>query len=153
MSSYVFDNVKLKLAKGEITFFAVPDGAYKLALVTSAAFQNIENGALSDNEFWSDVSGTEITQNINYNTQGYNGHQDLKNVGLLEVDVNGLTQLKISATDISFPISKIDADGVIIYRNDINKTLIEAIHFGQKVSSNNGVFIIELSKNGWIRIH
>ena len=153
MSSYTFDRVKLAVAKGELTFFAVNDGDFRLALVTSAAFDNMANGALSDSILWSDVEYTEITQDANYNTDGYTGHQQLTSVGLLEVDVNGLTQLKVSASDISFPISTIDADGAIIYKNDSRLTLIEAIDFGGKVTSNNGVFILELSKLGWIRIH
>jgi len=153
MSSYTFDRIKLAIAKGELTFYNVNDGDFKLALVTSAAFDNMATGALSDSILWSDVEHTEITQDVNYNTEGYDGHQDLKSVGLLEVDVDGLTQLKVSASDMTFPISQIDADGAIIYKNDSQLTLIEAIDFGGKVSSNNGVFIIELSKNGWIRIH
>lgn len=153
MSSYTFDRVKLAVAKGELTFYNVLDNDFYLALVTSAAFDNMENGALSDSILWSDVQHTEITQNVNYNTEGYTGHQGLKSVGVLEVDVDGLTQLKVSATDISFPISKIDADGAIIYKNDSHLTLVEAIDFGGKMSSNNGVFILELSTKGWIRIH
>jgi len=150
--SYTFNKIKLKMAKGELKFYGIPDGGFKLVLVTSAAFENQETGALSDNEFWGQVSGTEITQDGGYNTDGYTGHQDLINIGTQEVDVNGLTQLKVSATDISFPVSTIDADGAIVYKNDTNKTLIEAIEFDVKQISNSGVFYINLSKNGWIRI-
>lgn len=155
MASYTFDSIKLKIAKGEITFYGIPDGGFKLALVTSAAFASPTTGNLSDNEFWNDsvVSATEITEDANYNNTGYTGHQDLTNIGIVEVDVDGFTQLKVSANDISFPVSQIDADGAIVYKNDTNKTLIEAIHFGGKISSNNGVFILDLSTQGWIRIH
>jgi len=153
MSSYVFDTVKIRIARGEITFYNIPDGGYRLALVTSAAFANMSTGALSDKVTWEDVKHTEITQDVNYNSEGYNGHQKLKNIGLYEEDVDGFTQLKISATDISFPISTINADGAIIYKDDSHLTLIEAIDFGGKISSNNGVFLLELATKGWLRIH
>ena len=104
MSTYVFDGVKLKVAKSELSFYGVPDGGFKLALVTSAAFENSETGSLSDEDYWSGVSGTEITENSAYFTTGYTGHQDLNSVGLLEVDSGGYTQIKVSASDISFVV-------------------------------------------------
>jgi len=152
MSTYVFDNVKSLMAKSQLSFYGVPDGGFKLALVTSAAFTNSETGSLSDEQYWSGVSGTEITEDSAYFTVGYTGHQDLNSVGLLEVDSGGYTQIKVSANDISFPVSKIDADGAIIYKNDTNKTLIIAIDFGEKKRSSDGVFNMGMSENGWIRI-
>jgi hypothetical protein len=151
MAGYVFDTVKLKVLKAEITF-DVPDGTYKAALVTSAAFIDFGTGALSDKEFWSEVSGTEITEDSTYNTVGYNGPENINNSGFTEVDVFGFTQQIVSADDISYPVSTIDADGVIIYRNDASGTLINAIHFGQKISSSQGVFNMPFSTDGYIKI-
>tara|TARA_Y100000310_G_C20704329_1_gene833671 strand:- start:39256 stop:39717 length:462 start_codon:yes stop_codon:yes gene_type:complete len=153
MASYTFDGVKLKVAKGEMIFFGVSDGDFKMALVTSGVFENQSTGAMSDSTVWDDVSACEITENVNYNTVGYTGPVDLTNVGTLEEDVNGFTQLKVSAIDVSYPVSQIDADGAVVYKNDASKTLVEAIHFGSKISSNNGVFNVNISNNGWIRIH
>lgn len=154
MSSYKFDSVPLKIAKGQITFYGVVDGDYKLALVTSAAFDNLSTGSLSNFSTWNEVSGTEINVvGSGYNSTGYTGLQSLEGVGLLEVDVNGFNQLKVSANDITFPLSTIDANGAIIMKNDADKTLINAIDFGAKKPSNNGAFVVNLSKDGWIRIH
>lgn len=152
MSSYVFDHVKEKMAKGELTFDA-PDGAYKLALVTSAVFDDFANGALSDAEGWyADLSGYEITEDSNYNTAGYTGHQNLINLGFIETDVAGFTDIKVSATDIVFPISTIDADGAVVYKDDTNGTLIVAIDFGGRIISNNGTFQVNTSQKGFLKI-
>lgn len=151
MGSYVFDHVKLKIAQSNLSFKNVTDGSFKLVLVTSGVFDDFNNGALSNETSWDDISEYEISE-PDYNTDGYTDSIDLNDVGTLEVDVGGFTELKISATDISIPVSKIDACGAIIYKNDEDNTLISAIDFGGKVSSNNGVFVINLSTNGWLRI-
>ena len=41
MASYTFDRVKLAVAKGELTFYGVSNGDFKLAWVTSAAVENV----------------------------------------------------------------------------------------------------------------
>jgi len=153
-TSYVFDHVKMMVAKGQIIFYNIPDGGFKLALVTSAAFDNFSAGAFSDYEYWNDVSAAEINvTGSGYSSKGYTGPESLVNNGTSEEEVNGFTQVKVSATDMSYPISTIDADGAVVFKNDSTCTLITAIHFGEKKSSNNGSFIIDLSTEGWIRIH
>jgi len=153
-TSYVFDHVKLLIAKGELKFYNIPADGFRLALVTSAAFDNFATGAFSDYMYWNQVSGSEINApGSGYNYTGYTGPESLINNGTLEEDVDGFTQLKVSASDIAYPISTIEADGAVVYKNDAQGTLVTAIHFGEKKSSNNGSFIIDLSTDGWIRIH
>ena len=62
-----------------------------------------------------------------------------------------LDDVYISATDISFPISTIDANGAVVFKNDTSGTLVNAIDFGSKISSNNGVFQVPVS-NGFVKI-
>ena len=85
-ASYKFDKVPLKVAQKDLTLDSVVDGTYVLVLVTSAVFDNFGTGALSDNEYWYDISGTEINVvGSGYNSDGYTGPDDLINVGTYEV--------------------------------------------------------------------
>jgi hypothetical protein len=149
MASYIFDGVKLKIFTGNMDFeFA--DGDLKLALVTSAVFANWNTGALSDSDYWYELSAYEITEDSNYNTSGYS-QQDLNNVGLNEIDVNGFTHLVVSADDINFAISTIDAYGAVIYES-ADESLVVAVNFNSLVSSNNGTFNIPLSTTGVLKL-
>lgn len=149
MASYTFDSLKSKMATAEITF-DVPDGSYKVALVTSAVFANPSTGALSNSEFWNEVSAYEITEDVNYNTESYVGPENMTNVALIETDNSGYTNVNISATDIVYPISTIDANGAVVYRTSDGR-LICAVDFGVKRISNQGTFTVALS-NGFLQL-
>ena len=150
MSSYTFDHLKEKMAKAEINFDVV-DGAYKVALVTSAVFENEETGSMSDYTSWSEVSAYEISEDAGYNSISYVGSENINNIGFVNINNGGYTTVKLSASDVVYPISTIDANGAVIYANDANKTLICAVDFGRKIISNNGTFTISLS-NGFLQL-
>ena len=152
MASYTFDQIKVNVAIGAFDMSNVPDGAYKVALVTSAVFADEATGSLASETSWDDISQHDITNSASYNNEGYTGAVDITNVGILSGAVNGFVQVKISATDVVFPQSQIDADGAVIYKNDVNKTLYQAMDFGGKQSSNNGIFTIPMADNGFLRI-
>lgn len=160
MSSYVFDQIKPLVSEGNINF--VQSGLFYIALVDETAFADFTTGALSDFAEWSDISANhEIINNPALNSVGYQ-ILPLNNVSSTDVDVNGFTQTLIEADDIIYQASKIDAYGAVVFMNDnggvdgggqpiYNGTLVTALDFGGRVSSNNGIYTISLS-GGFLRI-
>jgi len=161
MSSYVFDDIKNLVAKGQIVF-EVPDNTFYLALVNEEVFMDFTNGSLSNSKRWSDISDNEINASgSSLNNSGYE-IRPLLGVTVDNVDVNGFTHTIVKAADVNYQISTIDAYGAVIFKNDegsvnpdgshnYDGTLINAIDFGERVSSNNGVYTIKLSE-GFLNI-
>lgn len=149
MASYVFDQVKKFVAAGTIKFDI---DNYRVVLVTDAAF----DPSFSSYDTWDEMSDVEITQNSEYNREGYPGHSDsapgtqLKNVGYVlgdDQDDDGYPDVVVYSDNITYNVSTIDAAGAIILRGrtDGKYDLISALDFrtpggGNYISSNNGVF-------------
>lgn len=155
MSSYIFDQIKPLVATGGINF-QMPDDVLYIALVDHTIFDDFNNGAMSNSSIWSDISNNEIINDTSLNINGYE-ILPLINITLTYVEVSGFTQVHVKANDILYPISTIDAYGAVIFRNDNGNvngpdgTLITALDFGGRVSSNNGVYTVKLS-DGFLRI-
>lgn len=139
MASYVFDHIKNKVSDGSVNF---EDANYKMILVSSEVFNNSET--IKTKTDWSEVSAYDI-QTSEYNTLGYNGPEDLSNIGSISADGN----ITLSADNITYLVSTIDADGAVIYTSE--EGLFCAIDFGGKKSSDNGVFDLNFS-NGFLKI-
>lgn len=139
MASYVFDHIKNKVSDGSVNFETAD---YKMILVNSEVFTDSTIKTKTD---WSEVSAYDIRETSSYNTSGYNGPKDLSNIGNISADGN----ITLSADNITYPVSTIDAEGAVIYTSE--EGLFCAIDFGGKKSSDDGVFDLNFS-NGFLKI-
>lgn len=145
MASFVFTNAKLLLSTGDLSFDG-SESIYKLALMGSDFFEISDVASKTE---WGDIKSTEIPTNdvTKYTSKTLNGVQSTpKNDG----------SCIISADNISYPISTISASYIvivkssvgsddIIYDTDLLVTAIDIRIAGNPVTSNNGVFNINLS--------
>lgn len=162
MASYVFDQVKRFAGSGSLNFDTAPDGHFRIVLCTGDV---LNSSAHSDKEFWSELSGYEITENDLYNDDGYPNNvnsvpgSSLNGVGINTIaDANGscddgLPDNVIYAEDVVYNVSTIDADAAIIVRESSTTgeyDLITALDLrigGDPVRSNTGVFSLLLSES------
>jgi len=147
MASFVFTNAKLLLSTGDLSFDDVNDSVvYKLALMSSD-FGDISN--ITSKTVWDDVKSTEIPTNdvTKYTSRKLSG---------IKSEPNGDGSYIISATNISYLISTISASYIVIVKSSVGSDdiiydtdlLVAAIDIriaGNPVTSNNGVFNINLS--------
>ena len=152
MSSYVFDNIKPMISSGGIDFSPGTANPYSLALVTSGVFADNTTGNFSNSATWSQISDYDITNDSSYNNTGYTAPVNIASVSAVNSDdSNQYTETILKADDINFNVSTIDARGAVIFRNDVDQTLVCAIDFGSIISSSNGIFTINLS-DGFLKI-
>lgn len=152
MASFIFEHVKTKIANQSIKLVDV-DNIYKIALLDDTILNDVNT--YSSKTVWSDISQFEITNITEYNHEGYS-QKFLKNIKGENVTSNGtcddtIPDYKISADNIVYNVSTIDADCAVILRNvGSDPELIAALdlrHNGEKISSNQGTFTIRLDSN------
>jgi len=171
MASFVFDQVKEFAISGTLNFNNVADGTYRVALMVSDVVD--DPSLYSPKKYWSEISQFEIVNYSTYNNDGYPGrnpYPDSKPGNVLKgvkIEDNpagggddGLMDKVAYAKNISYNVSTIDADCVIIMKisskpNDYD--LIAAIDIrvdGQSVKSNNGVFslLFDLNSGGFLTV-
>ena len=130
--NFVYNEFKFLLSNGQINLLT---DTLKILLVNSYSVD------IDNHNFVSDISAYEIIGG------GYtSGGQVLLNQAVIRNDVNNRTQL--TASNLQWPTSYINANGGIIYKDTGDKTtspLICFIDFGGQKSTNNTPFIIEWS--------
>lgn len=184
MASYIFDQVKRWVALTNFTFVA-NDGVFKIALMDSrllngnTVLDGIRNSAKST---WGQVKKYEITRSdegLNYT--GY-VQSPLRNLGSTEEEDNsgdvcddGLPDSIVYATNVTFPVSTIDAYCAVITRDVTGRSapvqdvsgivniisdddelvaVLDLSTNNNKVSSNQGVFTLKLDEasGGYLKI-
>jgi len=165
-SSYIFDQVKrwaatkglgINIYNSTDDTYSAPDGLFRIALATPGALDQ----SFSTYTKWSEISSYEITKISNFNDEGYpdsdtHPGSPLKDVVMsntTDIDGDALIDSKISAKDVIYPVSTIDAGSAIVMRDDGNGDydLIATLDlrvddvFGSFVSSTSGVFSLILN--------
>jgi len=162
MSSFVFDQIKEFAVDGTLNFKSVPDGMYRVALLTNTIVDSPET--YSKKTLWSEIMIYEITLAQGYNVINYpdnvNGKpgSPLTGVNVYDLPDNGssggdrLMDKVVAANDIIYNNSTITADCAVIMRarTDGDYDLITALDIrenGASVNSSNGTFTLLLSVN------
>ncbi len=150
MASYMFDQVKI-LAATQAIKFVDNDGIYMLALLDDTI---LDKTTYSGKTKWSDISSYEISNVSGYNSLTYEQRPITNMVGETLTDAggacdDGLPDYKVSAQNIIYNVSTIDADCAVIMRKS-DGALIACLDLqsnGSKISSNMGVFTVRLDSS------
>ena len=157
MASYVFSNIKKLLATSNFNFTS---GVFKMALMG----EGVLSESCYDNTKWSQIKQYEISLLNGYSHEGY---QQAKLVGVYsqKITMRGsgedtVPDYRISANNITYQVSTIDADCAVIVKsisgadgniadNDIPVLVLDLRPSGKMtpVSSSQGVFTIKLDND------
>jgi len=153
MASFVFSNAKLQLSYGNLSF-EPGEGVYKLALMSSD-IRSISG--VVDFITWGQIKTHEVDDNdtTKYTPKMLSGvTSERKNNG----------ECIISADNVSYPISTISASYIVIVKSSTNNGIIndddilvlaiDVRNGGNPITSNNGVFNINLNSasGGFLKI-
>ncbi len=154
MASFIFDQVKTLLATNAIKLVD-NDGTYVLALLDNTILD--AKSTYSSKTKWSDISTYEISSVTGYNSVTYEQRSLTNMSGETITDAggscdDGLPDYKVSAQNIVYNVSTIDADCAVIMRKNISgdNDLVVALDLrsnNTKISSNMGVFTVRLDSS------